>query len=91
MGCVVCLSEDGHEVRSFGGGRRFACVGCGGYFQVSSTLDALMGNKVFHVDETRRVLEQRRATLARQPLDPNNPQGREPILNSDDRDLLVNP
>ncbi len=53
MTCLVCGGEAGSEVESFGGGRRFFCEPCGGYYQASGTLNAMLRGKLFEVESTR--------------------------------------
>lgn len=89
MSCPICRNKGALEDRSFGGGLRFNCVPCGGYFRISSTLDALAEGKSYDVDRARERLEERREFKKREPQDPNGPQDLEPVLDSDDKDLLI--
>lgn len=79
------------EDLSFGGGLRFHCAPCGGYFRISSTLDAITGNKVYDVARARLRLEEIREKKSREPNEPNRPQDLEPTLSSDDEGLLISP
>lgn len=90
MLCIVCQSGGG-EIDSMGGGRRFHCDGCGGYYRISDTLDAILGDKVFDIERTRTALDQRRAWLRDHPRGEGRDQDFEPILNSTDTDLLIDP
>ena len=79
------------EDLSFGGGLRFHCVPCGGYFRISSTLDTISGDKVYDVARARLRLEEIREQKSREQNDPNRPQDLEPTLSSDDEELLISP
>ncbi|MGH8351601.1 MAG: hypothetical protein ACRES5_34385, partial [Pseudomonas sp.] len=59
---------------------RYSCSDCGDY-RISTTLDAMIGEKVFDIERTRVVLRFRRRQIPAE----------EPTLSSDDRDLLIDP
>ncbi len=88
MTCLVCGSEAGREVESFGGGRRFFCEPCGGYYQISDTLDAILRGRSFDVEPTRAHLERERNRLNIHPRGPAEHQS-EPILFGHDDRFLV--
>ena len=91
MGCPVCGNTEAVEDLSFGGGVRFYCAPCGGHFRISSSLDAIQGDKTYDVERTRERLEADRARRRLQPQDPNRLQDLEPALSSADEDLLTDP
>jgi hypothetical protein len=91
MACPICKNIDAVEDLSFGGGKRFHCVPCGGFFRISSTLDALSEGKLYDVDRARERLDRQRELKKRQPTDPNRLQDLEPLLSSGDIDLLIVP
>lgn len=88
MVCIVCR-ENGREIESMGGGRRFHCEDCGGYYRMSSSLDAMLGDRKFDVERTRSVLQRRRADLLEHPRGEGRDQDFEPALISSDEHLLV--
>lgn len=88
MVCPICRNIDAVEDLSFGGGLRFCCAPCGGYFRISSTLDAISQGKSYDVARTRLCLEERRDQKIREQNDLNRPQDLEPTLSSDDGGLL---
>ncbi|WP_223513497.1 hypothetical protein [Pseudomonas sp. GL-R-26] len=88
MACTICGNEEAAEDKSFGGGLRFHCLPCGGFFRISSTLDTLAEGKIFNIDRSRERLEELRELKKREPQDPNRPQDLEPTLTSDDQELL---
>ena len=91
MACPICRNTDAIEDQSFGGGRRFHCVPCGVFFRISSTLDTLSEGKLYDVDRTRERLDRQRKLKNRQPAYPNGLQDLEPLLSSEDNDLLIEP
>lgn len=91
MACPICRNIDAVEDLSFGGGKRFHCTSCGGFFRISSTLDALSAGNSYDVDRTRERLDGLREMKRREPQDPNKPQDLEPALSSEDQDLLIDP
>jgi len=90
MVCIVCR-KSGREIESMGGGRRFHCDECGGYYRVSSSLDALIRGRDFDTDRTRAALQQRRAVLREHPRGAGRDQDFEPALISSDVSLLIDP
>ena len=91
MACPICGNADAVEHLTFGGGLRFSCAPCGGFFRISSTLETLATGKSFDVGRTRQLLEAKREQKKQEPLDPNRPQDLEPTLTSDDDELLISP
>jgi len=91
MACPVCRNEEAVEHPTYGGGLRFHCQPCGGFFRISSTLEAYLESKVFDIDRARQRLEMDRERKRREPQDPNRPQDLEPVLSSNDQDLLIDP
>ena len=91
MACPICRNIEAVEDLSFGGGRRFYCVPCGGFFRISSTLETLSEGKSYDVGRTRKRLDAQRELIKRGPQDPNKLQDLEPALSSDDQDLLIDP
>jgi hypothetical protein len=89
MACPICRNKDAVEDLSFGGGKRFHCVPCGGFFRISTILDALSEGKLFDVDRARDRLDRQRNSKKRQPNDPNSLQYLEPILSVEDHGLLI--
>lgn len=85
MTCFVCRDE-AEELPGFGGDHRFICGGCG-EFRVTTTLHALVGDRVFEVGRTREELQRQRAE--RKGADG---WGAElPVLNSEHQYLLIDP
>lgn len=91
MPCRICGNEEAVEHPSLGGGLRFHCQPCGGFFGISFTLESLAEGKVFDVDRTRDRLEEIREQKKREPRDQNLSQNLEPTLTSDDQRLLIYP
>jgi len=91
MACRICGNEEAVEHQSFGGGLRFNCQPCGGFFGISYTLETLAEGKAFDVDRSRERLEEIRELKKQEPQDPNRPQDLEPTLTSDDRGLFIDP
>jgi len=91
MACPICGNAEAIEHLTFGGGLRFECAPCGGYFRISSTLETLAEGKTFDVAQSRERLEEVRELKKREPQDPNRPQDLEPTLTSDDDRLLIDP
>ncbi|WP_130905347.1 hypothetical protein [Pseudomonas sp. Sample_22] len=91
MACPICGNEAAVEHQTFGGGLRFHCQPCGGFFRISSTLETYLEGKVFDIDRSRERLDADREQKRRGPQDPNRPQDLEPTLNSYDRELLIDP
>jgi hypothetical protein len=91
MSCPLCGNIAAREDLSFGGGRRFFCEPCGGFFRISSSLDAIAEGNTYDACRARERLEEKREAKKREPLDPNRPQDLEPALSSEDKDLLIEP
>lgn len=89
MACPICRNVDAVEDLSFGGGKRFHCLLCGGFFRISTTLNALSEGKLFDVDRTRERLDRQRELKKRQSTDPSKVQNLEPLLGPEDKDLLI--
>ncbi|MNJ53333.1 hypothetical protein D3C77_487180 [compost metagenome] len=77
MTCAICGAETEPRL-PMGLALRYSCSDCGDY-RISTSLDAMIGERVFDVERTRVVLRFRRR---------QNP-AEEPVLNSDDWDLLI--
>jgi hypothetical protein len=91
MSCPLCGNNGAREDLSFGGGLRFYCEPCGGFFRISSTLDALAEGKTYDTQRARDRLEEKREAKRREAHEPNSAQDLEPALGSDDVDLLIDP
>lgn len=79
MTCAICGAETRPGL-PLGLALRYSCADCGVY-RISTTLDALIGERVFDIERTRLVLNFRRRQSRTE----------EPLLNSEDQDLLINP
>ncbi|VVO27143.1 hypothetical protein [Pseudomonas fluorescens] len=86
MSCPVCGNHGAREDLSFGGGMRFYCEPCGGFFRVSSTLINVAEGKTFDSERARKRLKEQREAHG-----PNSLQDPEPTLGPDDADLLIDP
>jgi len=91
MSCRICGNEDAVEHASLGGGLRFHCQPCGGFFGISFTLESLAEGRLFDVERARERLEEIREQKKRQQQDANHSQNSEPTLTSDDQRLLIDP
>jgi hypothetical protein len=76
MTCAVCGAET-RPALPLGIALRYSCPDCGVY-RISTTLDAVIGEKVFDVERSRLVLNYRRRQTTEEPL-----------LNFEDQDLLI--
>lgn len=83
MVCQIC-GEEAVRDRSFGGGKRFNCAPCGGFYRISTSLDALANGRQFNVQVARELLSERREENRRRGVDPNRLQDLEPTLYGDD-------
>jgi len=79
MTCAICGAETEPRL-PMGLALRYSCSDCGDY-RISTTLDAMINDRVFDIERTRVVL---RFLRRQSPAD-------EPTLDSDDRDLLIDP
>lgn len=79
MTCAICGTETEPRL-PMGLAVRYSCSECGDY-RISTSLNAIIGDRVFDVERTRVVLRFRRR---QSPAD-------EPTLNSNDRELLIDP
>jgi transposase-like protein len=82
MCCPLCGNHGARKDLSFGGGSRFYCEPCGGFFRISSTLDALAEGRIYDTKRARDRLEEQRKAHDQDP---------EPALGPDDADLLTDP
>jgi hypothetical protein len=89
MACPICQNVEAIEDLSFGGGKRFYCLLCGGFFKISSTLNTLAEGKSYDVERTRERLEAKREAKKQEPQDPDIPGDLEPVLGFVDKDLLI--
>ena len=78
MTCAICGAETRPGL-PLGLALRYSCADCGVY-RISTTLDAVIGEKVFDVERSRLVLNYRRRQTTEEPL-----------LNFEDQDLLIDP
>jgi len=79
MTCAICKAETEPRL-PFGLAFRYSCQDCGDY-RISTTLDAVIGDRVFDIERTRVVLNFRRRQNSAE----------EALLSSDDQDLLIEP
>lgn len=91
MSCRICGNENAVEHASLGGGLRFHCQPCGGFFGISFTLETLAQGKLFDVERSRKRLDEIREQKKREPRDPSVHQNLEPTLTSHDDGLLISP
>ena len=85
MCCPLCGNNGALKDLSFGGGSRFYCEPCGGFFRISSALDTLAEGKTYDTKRARDRLEEQRKAQKREDQDA------EPALGPDDADLLTDP
>ncbi|RON12019.1 hypothetical protein [Pseudomonas frederiksbergensis] len=83
MNCPLCGNTNALEDLSFGGGLRIYCEPCGGFYRISTTLNALADGKTYDTERTRARLKKKRET--------DNLEDQEPALGAEDKDLLVEP
>lgn len=79
MTCPICLAEATQD-RSFGGGMRYYCPPCGGFYRISTSLDALAEGRNFNVEVARELLRERRDEKTRQRTPSTPDQDLEPTL-----------
>ena len=91
MCCPLCGNHGALKDLSFGGGSRFYCEPCGGFFRISSTLDGLAEGKTYDTKRARDRLGEKREAQRREAHVPNEAQDPEPALDPDDADLLIDP
>lgn len=79
-------------VRRIGtGGLHIYCKRCGGFFRISSTLEALMKERAINTRAAQRVLSERREALKIAGIDDDDPKGLEPTLYGGDCSTVLIP
>lgn len=88
MPCPVCDRDA--VVRPIGtGGLHIYCKRCGGFFKISSTLEALMKEGTINTPAAQQVLAQRREALKMSGIDDDGPKDLGPTLYGGDCSIVL--